>query len=124
MPATVDDFRNYHELAGAEPIGRNIYLATLVDEARFQVEDFAPPPGTDDPVILADYEDRFMPAQLKIAAYLYSTGGYRSNTGSLGKLGSKSFDAQGRAVYEGARRTMGPFVVEEGAMAYVESIPK
>ena len=121
MPATVADLRGYHEaVSGAT----DIKLATILDTARWEIEEFAPKPDTTDAAKLLDYDDRLINAQLRISAYLFDTGGYRSSTGSLGKLGSKSFDAQGRAVYEGARRTMGPFVLEEGAMAYVESIPK
>lgn len=119
MPATPQDLRAHHAPAAGET---DIKLATILDTARWEIEDFAPPPDTDDAATLLDYDDRLTNAQLRIATYLFNTeGGHRSNTGSLGKLGSKSFDVQGQAVYQGAIKTMGPFVA--GAVVYLSRDP-
>lgn len=118
MPATPLDLRGFHEPASG---ATEIKLATILDTARWEIEEFAPAPDTDDTATLLDYDDRLINAQLNIAAYLFDTGGYRSSTGSLGKLGSRSFDSKGQAVYQGAIRTMGPFVA--GAVAYLSRDP-
>ena len=118
MPATPQDLKDFHEPASG---ATNIKLATILDTARWEIEEFAPAPDTTDAAVLLDYDDRLINAQLNIGAYLFDTGGYRSNTGSLGKLGSKSFDVQGRGVYQGAIKTMGPHVA--GAVAYLSREP-
>lgn len=115
MPyATVQDFRDFHEPASG---ATNIKLATILDTAGWQVQKFAPPP---DPVTV-DYTDRALNAELWIAAYLFDTGGYRSNTGSLGKLGSRSFDVKGEAVQRIIRDNMGDYY--QDAVAYLSREP-
>ena len=103
MPyATVADFEGFHDPAK----GQNaIKLATLLDIAGWEVEKYAPPP---DPVTVA-YTDRAVSCELLIASYLFDTGGYRSNTGSLGKLGSRSYNVDGKAVRDIVKSAMGPF---------------
>lgn len=122
MPATVDDFRGYHQSAGALPVERNVYLATILDTARYEIQEFAPVPDTDDAAELLDYDDRLVNAQLRIAAYLFDTkGGHHSNRPGFEEFGAQSYDVKGTAVYQGAMRTMGPFVA--GAIAYLSRDP-
>lgn len=103
MPySTVPAFQEFHDPAK----GQNaVKLATLLDIAGWEVEKYAPPP---DPVTV-DYTDRALSCELLVAAYLFDTGGYRSNTGSLGKLGSRSFNVEGKAVREIVKSAMGSF---------------
>lgn len=112
-PADLRDF--YPESAGDS----NTKLATILDAAWWEIERLAPPP---DPVTL-DYQDRAITAELRIARF-FLTEHLSSESRGLDVLRTQrgyKADANVERIIKGV---MGPYFVEDDAVAYAEPLPR